>query len=231
MERELEKLRDKIDHIDKEILELIMKRVECVEKVGELKGKNNFRIYVPERENSIFKKLYCKAQSQYGENKISLGEIETIFTEIISFCRARERKVRIEIEDYNCFFIAKKIFGECIDIVYKFQEISKKEIDFKILKLEENRYSEIFSEEIFKYIVSFIDFSGERYIILGREKNGKGIDSFTGIMIYDTKNKSFEFREYSGFLEDKEVESEIGIKILGSYEKRKIEGIKFKGDR
>ncbi|MGL4402718.1 MAG: chorismate mutase, partial [Fusobacteriaceae bacterium] len=58
MEVELGKLRENIDSIDKQILELILKRVECVEKVGELKGKNNFRIYVPERENSIFKNLY-----------------------------------------------------------------------------------------------------------------------------------------------------------------------------
>ncbi|MGL4733153.1 MAG: chorismate mutase [Fusobacteriaceae bacterium] len=233
MEIELGKLREKIDSIDKEILELILKRMECVEKVGELKGKNNFRIYVPERENSIFRNLHEKGEEIGGKGKISQREIENIFTEIISFCRSKERKVKVYTEDYSCFFIARKIFGSCIDMGLPGEGKSLEDCDFKIVKLSEERYGEIFLEKIFKFIVSVIDFSGERYIILGKDSNGRGKESYTGALIFHLKEKKYEFRELKGFMEDGEIQREIKnlsispdieIKILGSYEKREIEG-------
>lgn len=232
MEKELKKLRENIDFMDRGILELILKRMEYVEKVGELKGRNSFRIYVPERENSIFKNLYERGRELSGEEKISQEEIESIFTEIISFCRSKERKIRVAIEDYNCFFIGMKIFGSCIDMGY-FQD--EKKVDFRILKLQEKSYEEIFSEEIFKFVVSTIDFSGERYIILGRESNGKVENSWRGVMISYPEEGRYEWREYPGSVEEEEIkrgiegENKREIKILGFYEKRKIEGERFKG--
>lgn len=232
MEIELGKLRKNIDSIDREILQLILKRMECVEKVGELKGKSNFRIYVPERENSIFRSLYQEAEKTDGKGKISRGDIENIFTEIISFCRSKEKKIKVAAEDYNCFFIAKKIFGSCIDTGFHKEEKSLEEGDFKIIKLSEGSYSEIFSEKIFKFIVAVIDFSGESYIILGKDPNGRGEESYTGVLVYHLKEEKYRFHELKGFWEDGEVKKEIEIllsnpdsevKILGSYEKRKID--------
>ncbi|MGL4403331.1 MAG: chorismate mutase, partial [Fusobacteriaceae bacterium] len=215
-----------------QILELILKRVECVEKVGELKGKNNFRIYVPERENSIFKNLYEVAGKTSKKEKISRGDIENIFTEIISFCRSKERKLKVCTEDYNCFFIAQKIFGSCIDTGFYDNRKRPEDYDFKIIKFCEERYSEIFSEEIFKFIVSTIDFSGESYIILGKDSNGKGEASHTGVLIFYPEEGKYQFEEIRGFLDSEEIEKKIEtfisspnikIKVLGSYEKRKID--------
>lgn len=219
MERELEKLRESIDSIDKEILELILKRMECVEKVGELKGKNSFRIYVPERENAIFKNLYNRAKRVYEEGKITQRDIENIFTEIISFCRSKERKLKVFAEDYNCFFIGGKIFGSCIEMVLNGEENSEDDFDFKILKFQESKYKEIFLEEKFKFIVSYIDFSGEYYIILGKESNGISENSYTGIILKDEQGKLL-FQEYRVFEDIKNIGG--NIKKLGSYEKRKI---------
>ncbi|MGL6100657.1 MAG: chorismate mutase [Fusobacteriaceae bacterium] len=228
---ELQKLRESIDCIDREILEIIIKRMECVERVGVIKGSNNFRIYVPERENSIFRNLCKEALQKYGEEKITRSEIENIFTEIISFCRSKERKVRVVIEDYNCFFIAKKIFGSCIDILSSEEVGSEENFDFKIKKFNEISYTDIFEDKIFKFIVSDVDFSGERYIILGKDMNGEGQDSYSGVMILNLQEKKYEFREFEGFIKIREIQDEIEkiihnpdfkIKIMGSYEKRYI---------
>lgn len=246
MEKKLGELRREIDSIDEEILNLILKRMHCVEKVGELKGKKSLKIYVPERENSIFQRLYNQGVVKEGEERIGRREIESIFTEIISFCRSKERKVRVSTEDNNCFFIASKIFGSCIEIDSHIQDIAEKtkgkkrekneqEYDFKILKFSEERYLEIFSEKIFKYITLAIDFSGESYIILGKAENGRGAKNFTGFFISDSDSSKVEFLELEGFSEDEKVQKEIvelieqkktgreiEIKIVGSYEKRDI---------
>lgn len=231
MEKKLGELRREIDSIDEEILNLILKRMHCVEKVGELKGKKSLKIYVPERENSIFQRLYNQGVVKEGEERIGRREIESIFTEIISFCRSKERKVRVLIEDNNCFFIAGKIFGSCIEIESIDSYSQEENYDFKILKFTKERYEEIFFQEIFRYITMVLSFSGERYIILGKAENGRGAENFTGVFVKKIESSEIEFLELEGFSEDNQVEEKIvqlknkniEVKILGSYEKRGVE--------
>ena len=54
---DINKLREEIDKIDKKIVELILNRMNIVHQVGVTKSKDNSRIYVPEREVDIYKKL------------------------------------------------------------------------------------------------------------------------------------------------------------------------------
>lgn len=53
MSKELDKLRDQIDEVDKSILALLNKRLSLVAEVGEVKNKYGLPIYVPERELSM----------------------------------------------------------------------------------------------------------------------------------------------------------------------------------
>lgn len=53
---DLKKLRDDIDSIDKELIELFQKRMETVLKVAEYKKKNNVPILNASRENEVIKK-------------------------------------------------------------------------------------------------------------------------------------------------------------------------------
>ena len=50
---ELITLRNNIDEIDDSILELLKKRMEIVDLVGQLKRQNNTVIYHPDREKEI----------------------------------------------------------------------------------------------------------------------------------------------------------------------------------
>jgi chorismate mutase len=52
---QLEEIREQIDHVDREILELLSQRMSLVEKVGEYKKLNNVAILQMERWNSVFK--------------------------------------------------------------------------------------------------------------------------------------------------------------------------------
>ncbi|MEM6161985.1 bifunctional chorismate mutase/prephenate dehydrogenase [Erwinia sp. P6884] len=53
MVAELTALRDKIDEVDKALLDLLAKRLDLVAEVGEVKSRYGLPIYVPERETSM----------------------------------------------------------------------------------------------------------------------------------------------------------------------------------
>lgn len=50
---ELNELRDQIDAVDKQIVELLAQRLSLVEKVGEVKSKHGLPIYAPDREAAM----------------------------------------------------------------------------------------------------------------------------------------------------------------------------------
>ncbi|MEZ9013876.1 bifunctional chorismate mutase/prephenate dehydrogenase [Vibrio splendidus] len=50
---ELNELRDQIDAVDKQMLDLLAQRLALVEKVGEVKSEHGLPIYVPERESAM----------------------------------------------------------------------------------------------------------------------------------------------------------------------------------
>ncbi len=50
---ELNELRDQIDAVDKQMVELLARRLELVEKVGEVKSQHGLPIYAPDREAAI----------------------------------------------------------------------------------------------------------------------------------------------------------------------------------
>ena len=77
------KLRKNIDQVDRQIISLLNERAELATQVACLKKKKRIDIFSPERESIILRKI----------RKLSKGflkdtDIEIIFREIISVCRA-----------------------------------------------------------------------------------------------------------------------------------------------
>ncbi len=54
---DLNELRDRIDSIDAQLMELLQQRAQCVHEVGERKRESNSPIFVPERESALIAKL------------------------------------------------------------------------------------------------------------------------------------------------------------------------------
>ncbi|HNO74065.1 MAG TPA: prephenate dehydratase [Nitrosomonas mobilis] len=82
MIEDLKHLRNKIDAIDDELLELINTRAQLAQEVGRQKSGT---VYRPERESQIFTRL-----QQHNHGPLSQIQIQQLFTEIISACRALE---------------------------------------------------------------------------------------------------------------------------------------------
>jgi len=60
----LSKLRDKIDAVDKQLIDLLAERLRLVGEVGEVKTKHGLPIYVPEREASMLASRRAEAESK-----------------------------------------------------------------------------------------------------------------------------------------------------------------------
>ncbi|MBN2768172.1 MAG: prephenate dehydratase [Campylobacterales bacterium] len=89
----LEELREKIDKVDDEILELLNKRMEYVSEVGDIKNTLESAIFRPEREHSIINRL--TALSKKKDGILDRKAIEAIFYEIIGVAKNLERTERV----------------------------------------------------------------------------------------------------------------------------------------
>ncbi len=62
----LDKIREKIDEIDSELMPLIKKRMECSLEVARIKAAENLPIYHPGREQQILDKAAASAGAEFG---------------------------------------------------------------------------------------------------------------------------------------------------------------------
>ncbi|TLS66531.1 prephenate dehydratase [Mariprofundus erugo] len=99
LEKKLAILRQAIDAVDDELLELIRKRARLAGQVGEAKqGSVDAPFYVPSREASIIRRLLARnatAATSAHESKIPDEAIHGIYREIIGACLALEHPMTI----------------------------------------------------------------------------------------------------------------------------------------
>jgi chorismate mutase/prephenate dehydratase len=82
---EIKSLREKIDQIDDSILNLLVSRMDIVERIGGIKKKNSTAIYHPDREKEIIDRL-----SSGPTGKLGRSAIEAIYLEIFGVSRNLE---------------------------------------------------------------------------------------------------------------------------------------------
>lgn len=74
-------LRKKIDIVDKEILALVLKRLELVDLVAEVKRANKIPVFVPGREDEILDGLVAGVDSKYA------SYVRGLFTNILDISK------------------------------------------------------------------------------------------------------------------------------------------------
>ncbi len=83
--QELDILREKLDNIDNQLLELLNKRMQIVLEVGKVKAASGGAIYRPEREKSIINRL-----EKLNNGLLNKSAIEALFLEIFAISRNLE---------------------------------------------------------------------------------------------------------------------------------------------
>lgn len=83
----LEKQRNEIDRIDREIVKLFEQRTNTVEEVAEIKLSNNKEILDSGREKLVIEKV-----QSYLENPELKEELADLYTEIMRISRGHQQK-------------------------------------------------------------------------------------------------------------------------------------------
>jgi chorismate mutase/prephenate dehydratase len=90
MNDKLKPLREQIDAIDAQILDLLNRRAKVAQEVGHVKAETNAPVFRPEREAQVLRGVADRNPGPMGNT-----EMQTIFREIMSACRSLEKRVTV----------------------------------------------------------------------------------------------------------------------------------------
>ena len=83
-------LRTRIDAIDRQILDLLSQRAGVAQEVGHIKAETNAPVFRPEREMQVLRNA-----AERNPGPLADADVQTIFREIMSACRALEKRVTV----------------------------------------------------------------------------------------------------------------------------------------
>ncbi len=89
----LQKIRDKIDAIDSNLLRLLNERSRLSEEVGKVKLASGRAVFAPDREEMLLRRLV-----RQNKGPIGAGSLRAIYREILSASRSRQKQMMI------CYF-------------------------------------------------------------------------------------------------------------------------------
>ncbi|GJM59493.1 MULTISPECIES: prephenate dehydratase [Persicobacter] len=139
----LDALRQKIDDIDEQMLQLLNDRMEVVKEVGHLKAHHKTVIYRPEREKAIIDRL-----AKLSKGSFNRSAIEAVFHQIFAISRNLELPERIAyLGPMNSFThqAAESRFGALSEylplttISKVFDAVSTGKVRFGVVPIENNQ--------------------------------------------------------------------------------------------
>lgn len=137
---QINKFRNKIDALDKKILNLLTKRANVAKQIGRLKVTNNKEFYVPHREKMVISKVL-----KNNKGPLTNFALEVIYREILNACRSLESKIKVAYFGPEATFThqaALKNFGAGADYIAEksisdvFTEVEKNRADYGVIPVE-----------------------------------------------------------------------------------------------
>ena len=165
---DIQKLREEIDSIDREILRLLNKRADAAKKIGEIKLKEGLEIHVPERERAIFEKILKINEEEFG-NGFPPEALIHIYREIISACLSLEKPLRVAYLGPRATFThqaALEFFGfsakfvSCSSIREVFSEVENQRANYGVVPVE-NTIEGVVNHTLDMFLESELKISGE----------------------------------------------------------------------
>jgi len=85
----IEDWRRKIDEIDRQLVQLLNERSKCAIEIGKIKHDLNMRVYDPEREREILRRI-----KETNDGPLDDEGLQRLFERVIDECRRIERLER-----------------------------------------------------------------------------------------------------------------------------------------
>jgi len=140
LDNQLKPLREKIDAVDAQILTLLNSRAEIAQQVGHLKANTNAPVFRPEREAQVLSQV-----AQRNKGPLPSLDVQLIFREIMSACRALERRVTVAYLGPAGTFSEQAVFQQfghaivllpCVSIDEVFRTTEAGTADFGVVPVE-----------------------------------------------------------------------------------------------
>lgn len=140
MDKKLKPLREQIDAIDTQILDLLNQRARIAQEVGHVKAETNAPVFRPEREAQVL-----RSAAERNAGPLANADVHTIFREIMSACRALERKVNVAFLGPVGTFSEQAVYKQfghavegvaCVSIDEVFRAAEAGTADFGVVPIE-----------------------------------------------------------------------------------------------
>ena len=136
----LKELRERIDKIDKQIVELLKERIEVAKTIGKIKEDIGYESFDLLREKKILNKILELNQKVFPEDTLRV-----IYSEIIKACRSVQQRIKVAYLGPEATFshiAALNYFGTSAElvpvetIVDIFEEVSSERVSFGVVPIE-----------------------------------------------------------------------------------------------
>lgn len=133
-------LRRKIDAIDAHILDLLNQRARVAQEVGRIKAETSAPVFRPEREAQVLRKAV-----ERNPGPLLFSDIQTIFREVMSACRALEKRVVVAYLGPEGTFSEQAVYQQfghavagspCVSIDEVFRDVEAGTADFGVAPIE-----------------------------------------------------------------------------------------------
>jgi len=133
-------LRHKIDALDAQILALLNERARVAQEVGHVKAETDAPVFRPEREAQVLRNV-----AQNNPGPLHNDDVQTIFREVMSACRALERRVTVAFLGPVGTFSEQAVYQQfgravlclpCVSIDEVFRATEAGTADFGVVPIE-----------------------------------------------------------------------------------------------
>ena len=160
-------IREKIDALDKRLVELLNERLALAAEIGKVKRSAGGQIYVAEREDAVLRKVAAQNQGP-----IKNEALQAIYREIMSAAIALEKPLLIAYlgpEASNTHAAALKKFGASVDyhamatVSDIFTAVEKGETDYAVIPIENSTEGSV-REALDSFVESEVKIVAQSYL-------------------------------------------------------------------
>ncbi|HEX8956159.1 MAG TPA: prephenate dehydratase [Burkholderiaceae bacterium] len=139
-DEKLKPLREQIDAIDAQIVDLLNKRARLAQEVGHVKAETNAPVFRPEREAIVLRRV-----AERNQGPLASSDMQMIFREVMSLCRSLERRVTVAYLGPAGTFSEQAVYQQfghaveslpCVSIDEVFRSTEAGTADFGVVPVE-----------------------------------------------------------------------------------------------
>lgn len=164
---ELSRIREEIDSVDRQVVDLLNRRASLAQTIGHLKGRDGKPFFTPERERAVFEQL-----SSANPGPLLNSQLHAIYREIISAARALEQPLRAAFwGPFGTFshIATAQSFGASSDLIpvdsihEVFLKVEHREADYGVVPVE-NSLAGVVPETLDSFPTTNVRICAELYI-------------------------------------------------------------------